>query len=131
MAELRSYFKCYAPRFLAAAFVAAAVTVAAALAAKRFEPRSAVRLALAAVQAVSMGGLIVALVLRMRHLDELQRRIQFESLAIAFAVSGATVQGLGFFRNAGLPDFDWGNWGWPLMALVWGVAFLVVKKRYE
>ena len=131
MPELRSYFKCYEPRFLAWALVAALVTVVAAFVAKRFEPGSAPRLALAALEAVAMGAVVLGLVVRMRHLDELQRRIQFESLAVAFGVTGASIQGWGFFEKAGLPRFDWGLWGWPCMAVVWAVAFVFVKRRYE
>jgi hypothetical protein len=131
MAELRSYFKCYDPRFVAWALVAAAVTIGAAFLGRRFEPGTAPRLALAALEAATMGAVILGLVFRMRYLDELQRQIQFESLAVAFGVTGAAIQGWGFFEKAGLPRFEWGLWGWPFMAVVWAIAFVVVKRRYE
>lgn len=131
MTSLRTYMKCYDPRFLAWTLAGVAVAVAAAIAGKGFEPRTAPRLALAGVQAASMGAVILAVVLRMRHLDELQRRIQFESIAVAFGVSAAAISGWGYFEKAGLPRAAWSEWGWPLMVAVWGVAFLIVKKRYE
>ncbi len=130
MAELRSYFACYDPRFVLWALAAAVVVVVAAVAGRAFDPATPARLALAAVQAATLGGLILAIVLRVRHLDELQRRIQFESLGIAFAVSCAAIQGWGFFENAGLPGVDWGRWAWPFMVAIWGVALLVVRRRY-
>lgn len=131
MSDIRAYFRCYDPRFLGWTIVAAVVLVAAAAASKAFEPATVPRVALAGVQAIALGAVIVAIVVRMRRLDELQRRIQFESLALAFAISCASIAGWGFFDKAGLPSIDWGLWAWPFMVLVWVASLLFVRKRYE
>lgn len=131
MDQLRDYFKCYDPRFLGWTLVGVAVLFAATFTAFAFERGSAGRFLCAGAQAASLSTLIIASVLRMRHLDELQRRIQLESIALAFAIGTAAISGWGFFEHAGAARVDWGGWIWPLFAVTWVAALLVTRRRYR
>jgi hypothetical protein len=131
MDRLRDYFKCYDPRFIAWTFVGLAVLAGASFGGLLFDRGSWVRFVCAALQASTMGTLIVAGVFRMRHLDELQRRIQLESIALAFAVGAAAITGWGYFEVAGAPRVNWGLWIWPFFAALWITALLLTRRRYR
>jgi len=131
MDRLRDYFKCYDPRFLAWMWGGLAILLGSSFGSLAFERGTLPRFLCAAVQAVTTGSLIVTSVLRMRHLDELQRRIQLESIALVFAVGTAAVTGWGYFEHAGAPRFDWGLWIWPSFVAVWLSALYVTRRRYR
>lgn len=131
MSDDGKLFSCYDPKFLAWALVAALATVAMTIAAKRLEPTSTARILLAVGQAAALGSVIVAMVVRLRRLDELQRQIQQESITYAFGIGLAAIVGWEFFERAGLPRVDWGTWAWPMMTVLWGGALLVVRRRYR
>jgi hypothetical protein len=63
-------------------------------------------------------------------MDELQRRIQLESLAFAFAAAAIATFTYGFLQNAGLLDVSW-VWVWPVMGMCWLVGGLVARRRYR
>ncbi|HET7923167.1 MAG TPA: hypothetical protein VFM15_10480 [Gammaproteobacteria bacterium] len=64
------------------------------------------------------------------RLDELQRRIQTESLALAAA--GTAFLGLTYTfleGSAGFPRLGaW--WAWASVGLIWAIARLVLRRRY-
>ena len=72
----------------------------------------------------------VAVVRYCQAMDDLQRRIQFESLAFGFATAAIVTFTYGFLQNAGLPDVSW-VWVWPVMAVCWMVGQLVSRRRYR
>jgi hypothetical protein len=118
-------------RFLTLAVVTAGVIVAAAWAGKPLPLRSPGRIALALLQGAATTVLIVATARPMRHYDELQRRIQLEALALAFAGTAILATAYGFLVNAGLPDIDWGAWIWPGMVSLWAVSLIIANRRYR
>ena len=118
-------------RFLALALATAVAIVAAAWVGRHFPPRSPARIAIALVQGAASAVLIVAIARPLRHLDELQRRIQLEALALAFAGTGILGTSYGFLINAGLPEIDWGSWIWPVMTVLWVVGLVVASRRYR
>src|SRR3954471_22314684 len=65
-----------------------------------------------------------------QSMDELQRRIQLESLTFGFATSAIATFTYGFLQNAGLPDVSW-VWVGPVMAMCWLVGQLVARWRYR
>lgn len=89
------------------------------------------RLALAMIPVGLWAGAITLLVLTVRALDELQRRIQLEALAIAFPAAmllGMAVEYLqkaGFAREVGVGDV------WPFMFLLYLPALLFAHWRYR
>ena len=64
------------------------------------------------------------------ELDELQRRIQLESLAFAFSAGVVLTLGYGFLQHAGLPIPNW-IWVWPLMGVCWLIGKFVAQQRYR
>ena len=75
-------------------------------------------------------GVPFAVVRYCQAMDELQRRIQLESLAFGFAVAAIATFTYGFLQNAGLPDVSW-VWVWPVMAMCWILGQLVARRRYR
>jgi peptidoglycan/LPS O-acetylase OafA/YrhL len=70
------------------------------------------------------------IVRRVRRLDELQRRIELESLSIAFAGTALLTFGYGFLENAGYPRLSW-VMVWPLMGALWLVSSMACSRRYR
>ncbi len=118
-------------RFFATALLTAVAIVAAAWVGRLLPLRSPGRIAVALLQGAASAVLIVAIARPLRHFDELQRRIQLEALALAFAGTGILGTGYGFLINAGLPEIDWGAWLWPVMAGLWAVGLVIANRRYR
>ena len=118
-------------RFIAQALVIALAIVAGAWLGRQLPLRSPARIAIALLQGAASGWLIVAIARPLRRYDELQRRIQLEALALAFAGTGVLGTGYGFLINAGLPEIDWGAWIWPAMAGLWAVGLVIAGRRYR
>jgi len=75
-------------------------------------------------------GVPLAVIRLCRAMDELQLRIQLESLAFGFAAAAVATFTYGFLQNAGLPEVSW-VWVWPVMAVCWIVGGLVARRRYR
>jgi len=127
----RPLSSCYSPRFIAFSLGCALLVIGAALLSRSFERGSAMRIALAVVEGLATGAVIVTSILRLRSLDEFQQRVQLEALAIAFAGTGVLATAYGFLVNAGLPNIDWGAMVWPVMVALWAVGLLIANGRYR
>lgn len=89
------------------------------------------RLAVALAPVVLFAVLIVLEVRQMRHLDELQRRIQLEALGIAFPTAGVLAMGISFLQKAGYVT-DWTLAEvWPWMFLLYFPAYGIARWRYR
>ena len=119
------------PSQITLALMAAAIIIGAAIAGRGLEKGSAARIALALVQSVATGAVIVVSILGIRRLDELQQRIHLTALAIAFAGTGVILSGYGWLEAAGLPHVEWGLYTWPLMAGLWAMGFWFANRRYS
>ena len=116
-------------------YLLAALTLAAVLAVSWSLDHLAIarwaRLALAMIPVALWSAAIVLLVRAMRALDELQRRIHLEALAIAFPCAlllGMTVEYLqkaGFAPGLGVGEV------WPAMALLYLPALAFAHWRYR
>ena len=73
---------------------------------------------------------IAAYVRYVRMVDELQRRIAVESLAIAFGGTAAVTFGYGFLENVGLPHINW-MFVWPVMAGLWILGGMFAQRQYR
>ena len=63
--------------------------------------------------------------------DEMQIRIQFESLAFAFVATALLTLTFGFLQAlAGVPIANW-VWVWPLMGTLFLVGKLIAKRKYR
>lgn len=119
------------PRLLAFALGCALIVMVAAFFARSLPRGSSVRIALAAVQGIATGSVIVTSMLHIRRLDELKQRMHFEALAIAFAGTGVLATAYGFLVSAGLPDIEWGTLIWPAMVALWMLGLLIANRRYR
>jgi hypothetical protein len=72
---------------------------------------------------------MAAFVRFLRTLDEMQRRIQFESFGITLALTWLITFTYGFLENAGLPPLSL-IWVGPGMVALWGLVSGVVSRRY-
>ena len=84
-----------------------------------------------AVAPVLPAALIVRAIIRhIRRMDELQARIQLESMAFAFAATAMLTLTYGFLQNAGFPNVNW-VWVWPLMGVMLSVGTFFAKRKYQ
>jgi hypothetical protein len=74
-------------------------------------------------------GMCWAIVRQIARVDELQRRIQYESIAIAFAATALITFSYGFLENVGYPRLSMVT-VWPVMAVIWGVCVGINAWRY-
>jgi hypothetical protein len=70
-----------------------------------------------------------AIVRQLARVDELQRRIQYESIAIAFAATALLTFSYGFLENVGYPRLSMFS-VWPVMGAIWGVCVGINAWRY-
>jgi len=77
------------------------------------------------------GALVVWAILRqLSRLDELQRRVQFEALAMAFAGTAFISFSYGFLEGLGYPRLSMFVI-WPLMAGLWMLGLVLASRRYK
>lgn len=88
------------------------------------------RVAVALLPMVPGIGVCWVVVRRMRRIDELQRRIELESLSIAFAGTALVTFSYGFLENVGFPRLSLFV-VWPLMGALWIVASVLCSRRYR
>jgi len=124
-------FRCFQGAFLRDAFLMGLAIVALAWLGRRFAVGSAVRLTLAAVQALLLGAIVVRTVLSIRRLDELLLKVHLEAIAISFTIFASLISGWAMLEKAGAPSIEWGVWAWPLMALLWCVAVVIRGRQYR
>jgi hypothetical protein len=62
--------------------------------------------------------------------DELQVKIQMQSLAFAFVGTVLLTLSYGFLQMAGVPTANW-VWVWPLMGTLLIVGKLIAKRQYR
>ncbi len=79
-----------------------------------------------------VGALAVAWVLfrGIGRMDELQRRIQLDAIALSFLGTALITFAWGFAEGSGLPHLR-AFAVWPIMGALWGVGLLVARRRYR
>ena len=73
---------------------------------------------------------LIAFVRFFRGVDEMEQRMQLESLAFAFGASALTTFAYGFLEGAGFPHLNW-TFVWPIMGTFWGVGNVLARNRYR
>ena len=85
---------------------------------------------IAITPAIPMFGVVAAVIQFMLSIDELQRQIHLEALAIAAGVTAALAVTYTFLEGVGLPHSQaW--WAFACVDLTWALALPFVKRRYE
>lgn len=77
--------------------------------------------------AVFICGVIVRSI---RHMDELQRKVQFEALAFSVAGTALMTFGYGFLEGTGFPRISMFA-VWPLMATIWVIGVMIAQLRFR
>jgi len=113
------------------ALAAAAVILAAALVGRGYPKGSGMRLALAIVETLATAVCLIVPAWSVGRLDELQRKIQLEALALAFIGTGILGAGYGFLQAAGVAPSGWGGFIWPAMVGLWAIGYVVASRRYR
>ena len=72
--------------------------------------------------------MIRAIARHVARIDEYQRLRLLESLALAFAITGAVTFSYGFLETAGYPKLSMFS-VWMVMGVSWGVASVVLAMR--
>lgn len=85
---------------------------------------------LAILPVVAFAFVVFAIGSALASLDELQRRIQTEAIAIGFGMTAFTVVGVGLLAEVGLKQPDWIYVVFP-MTLGWGVGKLWTMWKYR
>lgn len=96
----------------------------------RLELPSAARIAIALTPVVPIMLVLWSFFRHITSVDELQRRIHTESLAIA--AGGTAFFGLTytFLGNSGFPPLPaW--WAWVSVFFIWGIASRILRRRYR
>jgi hypothetical protein len=64
------------------------------------------------------------------RMDEMQRRIQYDAIALSFLGTALITFGWGFAEGAGLPHLRAFS-VWPIMCTLWGFGMVFAQRRYR
>lgn len=85
---------------------------------------------IAVTPAIPLFGVLAAVIQFMLCIDELQRQIHLEALAIAAGVTAALAVTYTFLEGVGLPHSQaW--WSFVCVDVTWALALPFVKRRYD
>lgn len=116
---------------LSAAFIFYAVLlVAANLIERSWRPDGAARVLLALMPMIGALAAAAAIMRGLWSMDELQRRIQLDAIALSFLGTALITFGWGFLESAGLPQLR-AFAVWPIMGSLWALGLLVARRRYR
>jgi hypothetical protein len=113
--------------YLAELFTAIAVYVVLLLASIRYGramPDGVLRTAALLAPMIGFGLIIRSIARHVRRIDEYQRLRILESLALAFAITGAVTFSYGFLETAGYPKLSMFT-VWMVMGASWGAVCIV------
>lgn len=91
------------------------------LAERAIHPVGAAKLAINLVPMIGMAAGAWAILRGLWRMDEMQRRIQFDAIAIAFLGTAFVTFGWGFAEGAGLPHMR-AFMVWPIMGTLWALG---------
>lgn len=116
---------------LAAAMLLYGVLLVAMNAADRaWQPSGTAKLALALVPMIGAAAAAWAILRGLARMDELQRRIQFDAIALSFLGTALITFGWGFAESAGAPQLR-AFMVWPIMGTLWGLGTAIASWRYR
>jgi hypothetical protein len=92
-------------------------------------PASPLRWVAMALPLPALAGVVAAVARYVMEADELQSRIQLQSMSIGFAGGSTITFGYGLMQVVGAPPISW-LWVWPVYAACWLIGSLIVRRRY-
>lgn len=93
-------------------------------------PPDPLRAALSLLPMVPALAVCRAILRGLRRLDEMQRKIQFEAIALAFLATAVATFSYGFLENVGFPRLSMFA-VWPLMATFWVIGVTIGNLRHR
>jgi hypothetical protein len=114
------------------AILSAVLFIGAAMVNRLADPGPVVRLVLAILPVLPLGVLAWAILRAIQHLDELQRRIHLDAMSAAFVggIFVAVIYGQLQHARINLPPLNWAFF-YPVLLVLWTVAYVVASKRYQ
>ncbi len=94
------------------------------------QPVGNLKLAINLVPMIGMVAAAWAILRGLWQMDEMQRRIQFDAIAISFLGTALITFGWGFAEGAGLPHLR-AFAVWPIMGTLWGLGMVFAQRRYR
>jgi hypothetical protein len=114
---------------LGAVYCATVIAVAAAFAYKLVPAPLAIPVAL--LPLVPAAFIPLVMLEKIRAMDELQRKIQLEAMAFAFALTAVLSLAYGFLELfANFPEVNW-VWVWPLLGACQAAGIVMGRRRYR
>jgi len=93
-------------------------------------PTGALKLAINLAPMLGAFAAAWAILRELWRMDEMQKRIQFDAIAISFLGTALITFGWGFAEATGLPHLRAFE-VWPIMCALWGVGVFVAHRRYR
>jgi membrane associated rhomboid family serine protease len=97
---------------------------------RAIEPAGALKLAINLAPMIGALAGAWAVMRAIWRMDEMQRRIQLDAIAMAFLGTALITFGWGFAEGAGLPHLRAFS-VWPIMGVLWAAGMLVAQRRYR
>ena len=114
-----------------AALLSAGGVIVSSLVLKRMEPVGAMRVAAGLLAVPPSAFMVWTFVRWIRGLDELQHRIVFEAVAVAFVLSILLAVAMEGLQNGGIvTEFQWEH-AWEGMVLLYVLAYAWAQRRYR
>ena len=88
------------------------------------------RIPVALLPIIPAGFALRAFIRYLNNVDELVQKMQLNAIAIAAGATGMITFSYGFLENAGFPQLSW-TFIFPMMIAIWGIALIVVERRYQ
>lgn len=108
----------------------AGLLIGAAAVERAVEPSGAAKLAINLVPMIGALAAAWAIMRGLWRMDELQRRIQLDAIAMSFVGTALITFGWGFAEGAGIPRLQ-AFMVWPIMGTLWGAGILIARRRYR
>ena len=108
----------------------AALLVGANMLERAIDPSGGLKLAINLVPMIGALAGAWAVMRGLWRLDEMQRRIQFDAIAMSFLGTALITFGWGFAEGAGLPRLQ-AFAVWPIMGVLWALGMVIAQRRYR
>ena len=73
---------------------------------------------------------LASIVRLLSRIDEMQRRIHLEAMALAAGITALLALTCGFLENAGMPRLS-GFWTFASINLLWAIFAIILQRRYR
>ena len=117
--------------FFVVLLLAAAIDIGAFWALGRIELGHAARIAVALTPLPADVALIVLVLLRIRRLDDFQKRVHFEAVTVAFLSTGVAVFVYGYLQRAHAAGPLNAGLVWAFMLLFYVIGYFIAVSHYK